>query len=257
MATALVTGGTSGIGKGFATTLAQRGYDLVLVARDADRMTQLADDLVGRHGVTVECLSADLSDRADVQRVCDRIEDAARPIDMVINNAGFGLHAKLLDPDALDLQHRAMNVMCFAVLMLSGAAGRAMKNRGEGTIINVSSTSAWIMSGNYSAIKAWVLTYTEALALELRDTGVSATALCPGWVRTEFHQRAGISSDNLPAVVWVDMDTLISEGLQDAADGKVVSIPSLKWKAAILVARHGPRGFIRWFSKKLSTSRHK
>lgn len=257
MATALVTGGTSGIGNAFVRTLAARGDDIVIVARDTERMNILAAELSAAHGVHVECLTADLSRPEDVTRIADWIEDPAHQLDLVVNNAGFGLHAKLLDKDQLETQRRAMDVMCFAVLQLSGAAGRAMKARGQGQIINVSSTSAWIYSGNYSAIKAWVRVFTEGLAIELKGTGVTATALCPGWVHTEFHQRAGITSDNLPGIVWVDPDVLVREALADAEKGKTVSIPTAKWKIAIAVARYGPADFIRWFSGKLSSSRHK
>ena len=257
MATALVTGGTAGIGNAFCRHLAARGNDLVIVARDTARMQQLADELTSAYGVEVEVMTADLSVPADITRVADRVEDAERPIEIVVNNAGHGLHAKLLDKDALATQRGAMEVMCWAVLEISGAAGRAMKARGHGQIINVSSTSAWIMTGNYSAIKSWVLSYTQGLAVELRGTGVKVSALCPGWVHTEFHDRAGISATNLPEVVWVDVDTLVSEALDDAAAGKVISIPTAKWKAAIFVAQHGPRAFLRWFSGKLSSSRHK
>ncbi|MGO4957493.1 SDR family NAD(P)-dependent oxidoreductase [Luteococcus sp. Sow4_B9] len=258
MATALVTGGTSGIGNAFVRALAARGDDVVIVARDTERMTALASELEAQHGITVTCLTADLGRAEDVTRICDWIEDPAHELDLVVNNAGFGLHAKLLDKDALETQRRAMDVMCFAVLQLSGAAGRAMVARGHGRIINVSSTSSWIFSGNYSAIKAWVRSYTEALAIELRGTGVTATALCPGWVHTEFHSRAGVSSDNLPGFVWVDADDLVREALADAEAGRPISIPSLKWKTAIFLARLPVAPpVIRYLSNKLSSSRHK
>ncbi|WP_203568863.1 SDR family NAD(P)-dependent oxidoreductase [Aestuariimicrobium ganziense] len=256
MATALVTGATAGIGNTFARHLAARGDDLVLVARDRDRLNETAEQLHRAYGVDVEVLVADLSDEAQLSAVAERVESADRPIELLVNNAGFGLHAKLLEADKLPLQRQAMDVMCWAVLVLSGAAGRAMKARGHGTIINVASTSAWITAGNYSAIKSWALAYTEGLYNELKGSGVNVSALCPGWVRTEFHQRAGISA-NLPDIVWVDIDTLVSEALADAEKGVVISIPTFKWKAAIFVAQHGPRSFIRWFSRQLSSSRHK
>lgn len=257
MATALVTGGTSGIGNAFVRALAARGDDVVIVARDTERMAAIAAELSARHGVHVECLPADLSRPVDVQRIADWIEDPAHELDLVVNNAGMGLHAKLLDKQALATQRTAMELMCFAVLQLSGAAGRAMVARGHGRIINVSSTSAWIYQGNYSAIKAWVLSYTQALAIELRGTGVSATALCPGWVHTEFHQRAGVSSDNLPGIVWVDPDELVRDALADAQAGRAISIPTVKWKAAIRVAQMFPRVGIRQLSSILSSSRRK
>lgn len=257
MASALVTGATAGIGHAFVRHLAARGHDLVLVARDTDRMEAIKADITEQYGVQVEVFPADLSVDEDVHRVADRLESTESPIDMLVNNAGFGLHAKLLNKDDLPLQRRAMDVMGWAVLVLSAAAGRAMKARGQGSIINVASTSAWIMSGNYSAIKAWVLTLTEGLALELHGTGVKVTALCPGWVHTEFHDRAGIKKTNLPDLVWVDIDELVTEALRDNELGKVVSIPTWKWKAAIFIATHGPKGFIRWFSRRLSSSRSK
>jgi len=256
MATALVTGGTSGIGHAFARELADRGYDLVLVARDEARLAEVAAELTARHGVTVETIAADLAVRADVDRVAVRIEDAERPVDMVVNNAGFGIHGSLLDPDVA-IHERALDVMCLAVLILSGAAGRAMKQRGRGSIINIASSAAIITTGNYSAVKAWALNYTESLAVELRGTGVTVTGVMPGWVHTEFHQRAGIRAGNLPEWVWISADDVAREALDANAAGKVISIPGGRWNAAVNAARLIPRRSIRWFSGKLSASRRK
>lgn len=257
MATALVTGGTAGIGNAFCRHLAARGHDLVIVARDVERMNTLATELHQAYGAEVEVFPADLSVAEDVTRVAERLEDASRPIEVLVNNAGFGLHAKLLDKSELGLQRRAMDVMCWAVLELSAAAGRAMKARGHGTIINVASTSAWIMSGNYSAVKAWCLSFTQGLAGELHGSGVKVSALCPGWVHTEFHDRAGISAGNLPDIVWVDVDTLVQQALDDAEAGRIISIPTLKWKIAIQIAQHAPRWTMRSASRLLSSSRQK
>lgn len=254
MATALVTGGTSGIGNAFAHALAKRGDDVVLVSRDTARMESVAAEIRERYKVAVEVITADLANREDVLRVAARIEDPSKPLDLVVNNAGFGLHASLLDSD-IALQERAMDVMGLAVLILSGAAARSMVARGKGHIINVSSTSGWIATGNYSAIKAWATTYTEGLAVELKGTGVGATALCPGWVKTEFHSRAGIKAHKLPNFVWIDVDRLVAECLADAAKGKVISIPTKRWKFALFIARHAPRSVVRAFSGALSSSR--
>lgn len=257
MATALITGATAGIGNAFARELARRGNDLVLVARDVARLESVAADLREFHGVDVEVLPADLSVREQVDTVAARLEDQSRPVDMLVNNAGFGLHASLLDASATEVQVRAFDVMCLAVLILGGAAGRAMKERGHGRIINVASTSAAIYSGNYSPIKAWARSYSTALALELRGTGVTVTGLLPGWVHTEFHDRAGISKTRLPGFVWVDVDLLVRECLEDAAKGRIESIPSLKWKVAMFIGDHGPRGLTRLISSKLVSSRKK
>ena len=179
MPTALITGGTSGIGAEFARQLAAKGYDLVLVARDVERLEAMAAELPARFdGLRVEVLPADLSDRAQVDRVAERLEREDAPIDLLVNNAGFSVKALLTDKDvsAHDLGYE---VMMRAVLVLGGAAGRAMRERGRGRIINVASTAAFVTMGSYSAIKAWVLSYSEGLSIELEGTGVNVTALCP------------------------------------------------------------------------------
>jgi short-subunit dehydrogenase len=254
MATALVTGGTSGIGAAFARALAARGDDLVLVARNRDRLDEYAAELSEQFGVAVEVISADLALHDDVVRVAARLEDAEHPIDLLVNNAGFGLHVKLLAPDT-GPHELAIDVMIKAVLILGGAAGRAMKARGQGRIINVSSASGWITQGNYSAIKAWVRVYSESLANELHGSGATVTALCPGWVRTEFHERAGIRTTSLPSIVWIDADRLVAEALRDADRGKMLSIPTKRWKFAVFLAAKGPGVLIRAVSRMLTSSR--
>lgn len=257
MASALITGGTSGIGHAFAVEFASRGTDLVLVARDADRLDKVAAELRETHGIEVETISADLAVRDDVMRVADRIEDPARPVDWLINNAGFGLHSTVLDRGEIDIQAKAFDVMCLAVLILGGAAGRAMRARGSGRIVNVASTSAAIYTGNYSAVKAWARTYSTALQLELRGTGVTVTGLLPGWVRTEFHDRAGINASKLPGFVWIEADKLVRACLADAEKGRIESIPDVKWKVAMFIGDHGPRGLARLVSRMLTASRKK
>lgn len=254
MPTALVTGGTAGIGASFARHLAARGDDLVLVARDAVRLEALAAELREAHGVTVEVLPADLADRAQVLRVAERVTDAARPVDLLVNNAGFGVHHRLTDPDP-GPHERAVDVMLTAVLVLGGAAGRAMRERGHGAIVNVTSTAAFLTSGSYSAVKAAVLNWSESLANELRGTGVIVTALAPGWVRTEFHSRAAIRTSSIPAALWLDSDTLVEQCLADVARGKVLSVPSWRYRALVFAGRHAPRAAVRAASRALSSSR--
>jgi short-subunit dehydrogenase len=255
MATALVTGGTSGVGAAFARTLASRGHDIVLVARNRSGLDRVSAELSGAFGIAVETIAADLSDRADVARVVDRITDVSRPIDLLVNNAGFGVHTPLTSVDT-SAHDEALEVMVRAVLVLGGAAGRAMRARGSGAIINVSSTAGFITMGSYSAIKAWVTSYTEGLAVELRGTGVAVTALCPGWVRTEFHERAGISTGSIPKALWIDVDRTVQTALRDSAKGRVISIPSTRFKVLIWFARHLPRSVIRYISGAISSSRH-
>ncbi len=254
MATALVTGGTSGIGKAFAAELAVRGYDLVLVARDESRLSRTAAEFHDLYGCEVETLRADLAVRDDLDPIIDRLTDPGRPIDVLVNNAGIGLNASLLAED-FTIQERAMAIMCTAVLILSGAAGRAMKTRGQGMIINVSSVSAWIVKGNYSAIKRWVLTYTQALALELEGTGVQASAVCPGWVKTELHERAGVARPKLPGWAWIEASEVAKSALDGAAAGRAVVIPTRKWRAAVWFLEHSPKAVSKAVSSKITKSR--
>ena len=226
-------------------------------AKTLSEAEQRADELRAEYGIDVEVLPADLADRTQVLEVAKRVEDPNRPIDLLVNNAGFGLHSTLLDPHDIDLHAKALDVMCLAVLILGGAAGRAMSKRGEGRIINVSSTAGTIYTGNYSAVKAWCTTYSNGLGLELRDKGVTVTALCPGWVRTEFHQRAGIKASSLPGIVWISPETLVKGALADAEKGRYVSVPTVRWKIAYFLSVHAPRGLIRAFSRALSASRKK
>ena len=254
MATALITGGTSGIGAAFARQLAARGTHLVLVARDAGRLEAAAAELHAASGINVEILSADLADRADVARVVARIEDASRPIDLLINNAGFGVHTSLLAADTSHHEH-AFEVMCRAVLVLGGAAGRSMKARGSGSIINISSLQTYLATGSYAAIKAWVTAYSQSLSVQLRGTGVTATAVLPGWVRTEWHERAGVRRSSLPGFLWSEPETVARIALRDARRGKVVSIPTVRYRVLGWFARHLPLAAIRSISAGISTSR--
>jgi short-subunit dehydrogenase len=256
MATALITGGTSGIGAAFARQLAARNLDLVLVARDKDRLDEVAEGLRSGFGVNVEPLAADLADRDQLAQVAERVADPSRPIEILINNAGFGVHAKLLDPDVSRHEH-GFDVMCRAVLVLSNAAGRAMRERGSGGILNVSSFAGWISMGSYSSIKSWVTTFTESLAGELHGTGVRVTALCPGWVRTEFHSRAGINASKIPAPLWLEADELVRQALEDFDRGRVISVPTLRYKVLHWLVKHGPRSGVRAVSRMMSSSRHR
>jgi short-subunit dehydrogenase len=254
MATSCVTGGTSGIGLAFARAFAARGDDLILVARDPDRLRVVSDELVAAHGVRVECLAADLSDRADAARVAERLSDAEHPVDTLVNNAGFSVGATLLDA-SMAKHDVAAEVMMRSVLLLQGAAARAMIARGGGTIVNVASIAGFVTQGHYSAIKAYVVTLTESLAVELRGTGVRVCALCPGYVRTEFHARAGIPGSSVPGPLWLGADALVAACLRDVEAGRVISVPSARWRAIHVALRHAPRPIVRRLSGLLSSAR--
>ena len=241
---ALVTGGTSGLGLEFARALAARGCTLVLVARDEKRLAKTADQLRWRYGVEVETLAADLAERDDVERVAARLADADSPVDLLVNNAGHGLHVPLLSEDTTAIE-QAHDVMVRAVLVLGAAAGRAMITRGRGVIVNVASVAGLVPMGAYSAIKAWVGRYSESLSVELAGTGVQATALLPGWVRTEFHDRAGIRTTSIPGFLWLEADRVVADALRDVEKGKVRSVPSRRFAVIAFLAEHAPRPLVR------------
>ncbi len=254
MGIALVTGGTSGIGATFARQLAARGDDIVLVARDVARLEEMAHELRGM-GREVEILPADLARRDDVAKVVARLEDASRPVDVLVNNAGFGMHTRSSDADSTG-HDLAFEVMVRAVRELAAAAARGMRARGRGRIVNVASTAGFItMASGYSAVKAWVTVFSEGLSNELHKTGVTVTALCPGWVHTEFHDRAGISKRGIPSWMWLDAESLVRSALRDADRGKVISIPSVRYKVLMWLVRHLPRGTVRAISRAISSSR--
>jgi hypothetical protein len=244
---ALVTGATAGIGREFVTQLARRGHDLVLVARDRSRLEEVAAELKRTYAAESEILAADLTDRRALQAVADRLGDADRPVDVLVNNAGFALRRSFLRSDLAD-EEAAFDVLVRAVLVLSHAAGRAMRERRRGTIINVSSVAGFLASGPYAAAKAWVTSFTEGLAMELDGSGVTATALCPGFTNTEFQERAGLSKPG-PAFMWLDPADLVADCLTDVAKGRVVSVPGLQYKAIVGLLSVAPRPLIRRAAK--------
>ena len=241
MPTALITGASAGIGAEFARQLAGRGADLVLVARSEEALQALAADLRSRHGIAVEVLVADLAVDQDVDRVARRVADADRPIDMLVNNAGFGLPLHFADNDVAD-EVRHLRVLVEAPMRLMHAALGLMRGRG-GRIINVASSAGFISRSTYSACKAWVIGFSRWANDEYANDGVTVTALCPGFVHTTFHARMGLAAgeEGVPSFMWLDAPFVVRQGLRAAARGKSVVIPSLRYKAMIAVSRLVPR----------------
>jgi short-subunit dehydrogenase len=244
--TALVTGPTAGIGRSFAHQLAAQGYDLVLVARDRARLETEADELRAAYGVRVEVLSADLADRDQLATVEARLADPTRPVDLLVNNAGFGLKQRFLD-NTVDQEQAMVEVLVTAVMRLSHAALGPMSDRGSGGIINVSSVAAFLPRGTYSAAKAYVNSFSEWASHEYADRGVTVTCLCPGFTKTEFHERMKVGRGSAPDFMWLDADELVQTALKDHAKGKVFSIPSPQYKAIATAARLIPTGVLQKF----------
>jgi len=242
--TALVTGPTAGIGHAFADQLAASGHDLVLVARDADRLEQVATQLRAAYAVQVEVLPADLVDRDDLARVEARLSDPDRPVDLLVNNAGFGLKDRFLD-NPVEAETAMLEVLVTAVMRLSHAALGPMAARGHGGVINVSSVAGFLPRGTYGAAKAWVTSFTEWAAHEYADRGVTVMVLAPGFTRTEFHERMQVSRASAPAFLWLDADRLVRDALADFERGRALSIPGFGYRVIVTAARLAPHGLLR------------
>jgi len=241
--TALITGATSGIGAAFARQLASRGHGLVLVARDTERLTAVAAELSARHHVDTAVLPADLATAAGCGVVEERLAATDDPIDLLVNNAGITLNQSFLRSTADD-EERLLGVNVRAVMRLTHAALPGMVARRHGGIINVSSASGFaaVMPGStYPASKAWVMHFSEAIGLSVRQFGVRVMALAPGYTRTEFHDRAGINMTKTPPWLWLDADDVARDGLRDLTRGRLVSVPNWKYKTVVFAMRHAPR----------------
>jgi len=250
---ALITGPTSGLGEGYARRFARDGYDLVLVARDVDRLVALAASLRAQHGIDVEVLPADLSSTVDRETVGRRLSAG---VAVLVNNAGFGTSGEFWTTDPALLQ-RQLDVNVTAVMHLTRAALPSMVAAGKGTVINIASVAGLLpgRGSTYSASKAWVVFFSEGLANGLAGTGVGVHAVCPGFVRTEFHQRAGIEMSSMPGAMWLSVEDVVDESLADIAKGKAVSIPGAQYKALTTAGRIIPRRFVRAVTKGVGRGR--
>ena len=247
---ALITGATAGIGAAFAGRLASDGWHLVLVARDTDRLAAQAAELTGRHGVEVEIVAADLSIDDGCAKVERRLADGP-PVELLVNNAGISLNTPFLRSSPED-ETRLLRLNVHAVMRLTLAALHTMTERRSGAVINVSSVAGFgaVMPGStYSASKAWVTNFSESVGQSARPFGVRVMALCPGYTRTEFHQRAGIDMSKTPEWMWLDAPAVVDEALRDLGKGKLVSVPSWKYKLAVAGLRHAPRRLLHKVSR--------
>jgi len=250
---ALVTGASSGIGAAMVHRLAGAGIPTVVVARRGERLTALAERYP-----SVEVLVADLTEPAGVQAVVDRIGDAARPIDLVVNNAGFGTSGAFHTLDA-DRLAREVELNVVALTRLSRAALGVMVPRGSGHLLNVSSMVSFQPAPKlavYAATKAYVTSLGESLHEEARGTGVKVTTLCPGLTRTEFQSIS--SSDDYagqyPSFLWTPIDVVARTGLEAVAKGKALAVPGWQYRLMGLVVGLLPRAALRRLSALVQRS---
>ena len=239
---ALVTGATVGIGESFTRLLAQNGYNIVLVARDLPRLHERAKGLESNFGIETKVIQADLATDAGCKTIEDFITN--NQIDVLINNAGFGLN-KAFTMSQLVAEQQMLDVLVRTPMRLMHVALPAMKERNKGVIINVSSVAGWIAGGTYSASKSYLTVLTESLHTELSSTNVKVSALCPGFTRTEFHQRGGMSMKGLPAFMWLNADKLVATAWKDAVAGKAVSVPGWQYQLLTFLMRNIPRSLLR------------
>jgi len=247
--TALVTGATAGIGAAFARLLAKQGHDLVIVARDEERLESTAEQLRSEHKVGVGVLPADLSGDSGREAVAAYL--ASNDVDLLVNNAGLSLNTPFLRSTA-EKEELLLAVNVHAVMRLTLAALPGMVQRRRGAVINVSSVSGFgaAMPGStYPASKAWVTNFSESIGLSVAKFGVRVMALCPGYVRTEFHQHAGIDMSKIPEWLWCDADDVVATAMRDLKRGRLVCVPGTTYKFVTFGMRHLPRGLMRRVSR--------
>lgn len=251
MTTALITGATAGIGAAFADRFAAKHFHLVLVARDEIRLAATAERLLKAGATEVETLSADLATESGRAAVEARLADSQRPVDFLVNNAGFGM-GKGFRRSSIEEEELLLDVLVRAVLRLTHAALPGMTERGRGAVINVSSMAGFAPRGTYSAAKAWVTMFSESVAAELDGTGVRCMAVCPGFTHTEFHGRAEIDTSDIPSWMWLTVDQIVDGALRDLARGIPVSIPGAQYKVLAAASRYTPRTLVKKVSRGMS-----
>ena len=244
MATALITGATAGIGASYTKLLASQGFDLVLVARDLPRLNKFAKELSKTYKIKVETIKVDLTKLNQLAKVEKRLSNTSKPIEVLINNAGFGIKRSFIDSD-LKKEQELLDVLVTAPMRLAHAVLPQMIKRDSGVIVNVSSIASWITGGTYSAAKSYLTVFSEYLHTELRGTNIKVSALCPGFTRTEFHERGKMRMSGLPNFMWLTSGQVVAKSWRYAKAGKVVCIPGWQYLILSAIARTAPRPLVR------------
>ena len=239
---AVVTGATAGIGESFTRILAHDGFNIVLVARDLERMKERAAHLESQFKVHTAIIQADLA----TDDGCAKVEQYLREnqIEVLINNAGFGIN-KAFSVSDVNAEQQLLDVLVRTPMRLMHTVIPQMKERNSGSIINVSSVAGWIAGGTYSASKSYLTVLSESLHTEMSGTGVKISALCPGFTRTEFHERGRMRMNGLPEFMWLSADRVVLQAWKENQNGKVLSVPGWQYLLLSTVSRFGPRPLVR------------
>ena len=239
---AVVTGATAGIGESFTRILASDGFNIVLVARDIERMKERAAHLESQFKVQTVIIQADLATDDGCAKVEKYIHE--NQIEVLINNAGFGIN-KAFSVSDINAEQQLLDVLVRTPMRLMHAVIPQMKERNSGSIINVSSVAGWIAGGTYSASKSYLTVLSESLHTEMNGTGVKISALCPGFTRTEFHERGRMSMNALPEFMWLSSDRVVLQAWKENQKGRVITIPGWQYLILSFLSRFGPRPLVR------------
>jgi short-subunit dehydrogenase len=251
---AFITGASSGIGKEFAVQLAERGFDLVLVARDEDRLNAVGKKISQKYGVDYEVIKSDLSKVSEVNELADKLKTDRFSVEFLVNNAGFGLN-KAFHKSSPEEEKALLEVLVTAPLVLTQAALTRMLENQKGYVVNVGSVAAWITSGTYSAAKSWLHSFTESMHAQYSKQGIIVSAVAPGFTKTEFHQRANINMSGVPSWLWLEDKKVVKAAIEGALAAKSLIVPGVQYKALKLMADFMPRSTIRSFSNFYQTKR--
>ena len=245
---ALVTGSSSGIGKSFSILLASQGYNLITVARDKDQLAREADSLQKRFGIEVLVKSADLSKVNEISNLVTFIKNADIEIHVLVNNAGFGINSNFMGSDIKN-ETSLINCMILAPLELTHAVGQRMRNYSTGYIINVSSVAGFMAGSTYCSAKAWLNVFSESLHKEYKDYGINVHVICPGFTRTDFHNRCNQDVSGVPDYFWLEADEVATKAWKDVRAGKAMSIPKIHYKILVAIHQFAPRSAVRTYAR--------
>ena len=253
MKKALITGASAGIGLEFAYQLAQKNYDLILVSRNQQKLSEIAQEISSKYKNINEVLVADLASKEGIDLVSNKIK-TDEDIEFIVNNAGLGIN-KPFHKATLNEESDLLNVLVKAPLEITHSAITSMLNRNKGFIINVGSVAAWTTSGTYSAAKVWLTSFSESLNTNYQKKGINICVVAPGFTKTEFHQRANMSTESIPNWMWLSTKIVVKDSIDAVLKGKTIVVPSIRYKLLVTFLKLMPRTFIRKFSDSYQSKR--